>query len=155
MSEEGSWGPLGLLRSASELSVCGDFFEFCKRQNVNKAAASPRSWQRIAYAWGQLLEASAHATSTGNKEATAMASVTARPSLQVTLNPPPRKHTHHPRGSPCLSLWSCRKVTLYEAMAQTLSWASNPVWCLQDTHCPFILSQQNQPSFPQTSLYWQ
>lgn len=28
MSEEGSWGPVGLLRSAPELAVCGGFFEF-------------------------------------------------------------------------------------------------------------------------------
>lgn len=28
MSEEGSWGPVGLFRSAPELAVCGNFFEF-------------------------------------------------------------------------------------------------------------------------------
>lgn len=41
MLEEGSREPLGLLSTASELGVCGAFFELCKRENVNKAVVSP------------------------------------------------------------------------------------------------------------------
>lgn len=52
MSEEGSRGPPGLLSIAPELDVCGGFFELCKRENVDKADASPRSWQRAAYTCG-------------------------------------------------------------------------------------------------------
>lgn len=56
MSEEGSRGPPGLLSIAPELDVCGAFFELCKRENVNKADASPRSWQRAAYTCGAASE---------------------------------------------------------------------------------------------------
>ena len=51
MSDEGCRGPPSLLRTAPELGGCGAFFELCTKEYMNKAVASPRSWQRAAYVW--------------------------------------------------------------------------------------------------------
>lgn len=138
-SEEGSRGPSGLLRTAPGLGVSGAFLELCKKENVNKAVASPRSWQRAACAHGASdLPASVHAMEHRNQGSPCLDFDRCQTlCLQITLNPPHRKHTHHPTGSPHPSVWPCRKVSPPAATAQTpfLSFQST-VWCFLDTPLP-------------------